>query len=524
MPLLLQGLMDGLIGEGLAFETSYHFVMAVVVSLLIVLPISRIIYNLFFHPLRHFPGPLIQRASVLPFAMYWCLGKQPSRTQQLHDQYGPVVRVSPNHLSFCDTRAWKDIYGHLPPTQPGAKKALEMDKTTPFHRMFDDLPPTILNARREEHKHVRRALTHGFSETSLRQQDALIVKSVNLLLQKLHEQADQASTTGINTPINAEAWYNYTTFDITGDLIFGTTFGCLDDSTYHPWITGIMSAVKFGGYMMAISYVGLHWLVQIAFRLFGHRNLAKMNRLSGEMIQGRMGIKEDRDDLFEGLRNIPEPWNLSFESLSGNAFILVLAGSETTATALSGATYLLTTHPEILAKLTHEVRSTFESADEITMTSANRLPYLLAVINESLRMYPPVTSGLVREVPVGGGTVAGHYLPAGTFVEVQSWAMNHCATYWKDPWTFNPDRFLSSTEEAREAGNTLEALQPFSLGPRNCIGRNLAYAEMRLILARIIFDFDLKLADDSQQWIERQWVHILWDRIPLNVIFTPLKR
>ncbi|KAK3689756.1 cytochrome P450 [Podospora appendiculata] len=387
MPLLLQGLMDGLIGEGLAFETSYHFVLAVAVSLAVVLPITRIIYNRFFHPRRDVPGPLIQRASVLPFAAYWCMGKQPSRTQKLHDQYGPVVR--------------KDIYGHLPTTQPGSKQALEMDKTTPFHRMFDDLPPTILNARREEHKHVQRALTHGFSETSLRGQEPLIVKSVNLLLQKLHEMCDANPSTTAK-PINAEAWYNYTTFDTTGDLIFGTTFGCLDDSTYHPWITGPLKQ-------------RLH----------------------------------------------PRPGR----------------GPPTSSH----------THPDILAKLNHEVRSAFRSADEITMSSANRLPYLLAVINESLRMYPPVTSGLVREVPVGGGTIAWQYIPAGTFVE-------------KDPWSFNPDRFLagSTDREARVAGNTLEALQPFSLGPRNCTGR-------------------------KYQWIERQKMHILWDRISLNVLFTPVK-
>jgi len=59
-----------------------------------------------------------------------------------------------------------------------------------------------------------------------------------------------------------------------------------------------------------------------------------------------------------------------------------------------------------------------------------------------------------------------------TFVEVQQWAINHSETYWKDPWAFRPERFLAaSSDEAHEAGNTLDALQPFSLGPRNCIGR-----------------------------------------------------
>ncbi|KAK3393457.1 isotrichodermin C-15 hydroxylase [Podospora didyma] len=521
MPLLLDSLLEGCIGQDHAFKSSHQLVLSIIVALVVVWPIASIIYNLFFHPLRNFPGPLHFRASFLPFVYHWVMGKQTFVTEKLHRQYGPVVRISPKHLSFCDTRAWKDIYGHLAPNRDGSKTN-EMDKTTPFDRMFDEVPRTILNAGRDEHKNVRRALAHGFSESSLRQQEPTIAKSVNLLMKKLHGLCD---ANGGKEALNAEAWYNYTTFDITGDLIFGSTFGCLEDSTYHPWIEGIISAAKFSSMMMAMSYVGLHWLVQVLYRLIGHRSLAKMNKLSGEMIQGRLGIKEDRADLFDGLRKIPEPWKLSFESLSGNAFVLVLAGSETTSTTLSGATYLLTSHPDKLEKLAHEVRSAFKSADEINMTSASQLPYLRAVLNESLRMFPPVVSGLVREVPSEGGQIAGQYIAGGTFVEVQQWVMNHSPTYWNDPWTFQPERFLAANlDEAREAGNSLDALQPFSLGPRNCIGRNLAHAEMRLIFARIIYDFDLTLASDSQQWIERLKTFVLWDRIPLNVHFKPVAK
>lgn len=105
--------------------------------------------------------------------------------------------------------------------------------------------------------------------------------------------------------------------------------------------------------------------------------------------------------------------DLSFDKISGNAFILVVAGSETTATTLSGATYLLLTHPDVLEKLNQEVRSAFKSADEININSVGKLSYMLAVLNEALRMYPPVTSNLLREVPPGGGQIAGHYVAGG---------------------------------------------------------------------------------------------------------------
>ena len=94
-----------------------------------------------------------------------------------------------------------------------------------------------------------------------------------------------------------------------------------------------------------------------------------------------------------------------------NATVLLLAGSETTATALSGATYLLLSNLQSLKKLQQEIRTSFDSADKITITSVSQLPYIDAVLKETLRMYPPLTSGLVRVVPLGGAEIGGHHVP-----------------------------------------------------------------------------------------------------------------
>lgn len=94
-----------------------------------------------------------------------------------------------------------------------------------------------------------------------------------------------------------------------------------------------------------------------------------------------------------------------------NAAVLVLAGSETTATLLCGAVYLLGLHPDILAKVVHEVRTSFKMEDEIDLISVNALSYMLACLNETFRMYPPAPAGLPRVVPKGGCNVAGHWIP-----------------------------------------------------------------------------------------------------------------
>ncbi|RYP20696.1 hypothetical protein DL765_002646 [Monosporascus sp. GIB2] len=474
-------------------------------------------YNLFLHPLRRFPGPLAYRASPLPWALRHVLGRQAFDTQRLHERYGPVVRLGPGHLSFTDPRAWRDIYGHRPGDDQAGRS--EMLKSRTFYAAIRALPLSIINADSEEHSRYRRALSHGFSESSMRQQEPLIARYVDLLLERLAQECG-----GGRRALNMETWYNYTTFDIIGDLVFGHSFDCLETAEYHPWISFIKGSVRSGAVINVLSYVGLDTVVQWIWRLGGFLGVSKMQGYVNEMLASRLGMEKDRDDLFEGLVKRREEWNLSFEQLGANAYILVIGGSETTATALSGATYLLLTHRDVLEKLNREVRSAFASADEITISSVSRLSYMLAVLNESLRLYPPLVSGLVRVVPPAGEHVAGHWVPGGTNVEVQEWSINHSEDNWEDPWAFRPERFLRDADAAAGSGDRLDAHQPFSFGPRNCIGRNLAYAEMRLILARIVYGFDMKLADDSTDWIKRQKTFILWDRIPLNVYLTPVQR
>lgn len=113
------------------------------------------------------------------------------------------------------------------------------------------------------------------------------------------------------------------------------------------------------------------------------------------------------------------------------------------------------------------------------MNATAQLPYLTAVINQSLRMYPSAALDLVRIVPPEGWQIADQYVAGGVsatpdlgrawmltreqaFVEVQPWSINHSSDSWTDPWKFNPDRFLRDEDAAKKAGSILEALQPFS--------------------------------------------------------------
>lgn len=107
------------------------------------------------------------------------------------------------------------------------------------------------------------------------------------------------------------------------------------------------------------------------------------------------------------------PQELTFDELKSNASTLIIAGSETTATALSGITYFVLSDANVHRKLNDEIRGAFASEGEIDMVSVQKLGYLQAVINEGLRMYPPIPTGIVRRVTDDGGVFLGQYVPSG---------------------------------------------------------------------------------------------------------------
>ena len=110
-----------------------------------------------------------------------------------------------------------------------------------------------------------------------------------------------------------------------------------------------------------------------------------------------------------------------------NAEILIIGGSETTATLFSGVTYYLLMNPDSLQKLTQEVRSSFRSEEEISLISVGKLTFMLACLDEALRMYPPVANGLPRVVPKGGAEVLGQYIPEDVSIasHAAAWPLGH---------------------------------------------------------------------------------------------------
>lgn len=220
------------------------------------------------------------------------------------------MRIAPNHLSFTDPQAWKDIYYHRIGSESGAT---EMAKSTEFTRNVKGQITTIVNADQEEHQRLRRALAHGFSDSSMRQQEPIMLKHIDMLVDRLRQE----SGNGLKNSNMAE-WYNWTTFDLSSDLIFGESFHCLETVNYHPWVATIMKTIKFHAFMVALGYGGLRGLVQLIHKAGGFLAMKTMRGYIDSMLKSRLSMNQSRDDLFEGLAKRREEWVKWFSQVLRN--------------------------------------------------------------------------------------------------------------------------------------------------------------------------------------------------------------
>ena len=226
------------------------------------------------------------------------------------------------------------------------------------------------------------------------------------------------------------------------------------------------------------------------------RELQKSLEKSGDAASGR---KDFFHHLFQA-NNAEVGRGYSVKELESESSSLLIAGADATSTALAAAFFYLVRYPSVLAMLRKEVHTTFTSVEEIRYTGAElaHLPYLRAFIDEVLRQSPPVAAHIPRKVLHGGAVVDGAVFPAGTTIGVSVFALHHNEEYFPEPFKFCPERWLVNETTGVTAENVAlahSAFTPFSIGPRGCIGKNLAYMEMSLAIASMVYMYDFKEGD-----------------------------
>ncbi|PVI01258.1 cytochrome P450 [Periconia macrospinosa] len=470
------------------------------------------IYRIYFHPLSKYPGPKLAAATKLYYMYKVVIGEEDAYQKQAHDQYGEVVRLGPMMLSYISPGAWKDIHGH----RSGGR--LENSKDQIFYSRTINGSDSILNAMDpHEHSKIRKLFSNAFSDKALKLQEPLIRQYVQQLLGNI----SSGITANPNIHLDVVLLYNSATFDIMGDLTFGEPLGLLENSEYTPWVKAVFGGLKAG----TILRIGMHipalaWLVNN----FTPKELLERQKEHFDHSVERVNRRLEKDA--EVVK--PDFWKLALEKgkdkltlgeMHANSSVFMIAGTETTATLLSGLTYLLLKNPDKLEKVVKELRSL--AREDLSLERLPQLSYLNACFEEALRIYPPIAIGLPRTVAPGGCAIQGEFVPEKTCVFVSHRAAYRSKLNFTRPDFFEPERWLPNS--VGYENDRKEVFQPFSFGPRNCIGRNLAYHEMRLIMASILWHFDMELCPESDGWINQK-TYTLYEKPDLWVKFKEVRR
>jgi cytochrome P450 len=384
-----------------------------------------------------------------------------------------------------------------------------------------------------DHTRIRRLLNHAFSDSALRNQEDIINSYISLFIQKLKPKAES------NTPVDIMRYLNFTTFDILGDLCFDESFHALESETYGSWIQGVFQALKMTRMFRVIrSYpvlgIPFFGLLKIAPGMVKARQ--RHHDHTVHKMDKRINTETDRKDFMRYVSSPkccssnetysrPRSYILKHNDEKGmtrdetiiTMSVLIIAGSETSATLLSGAVFYLLKNPSWLHRLQSELAENFHSEEEMSFASLSQLKVMQAILMETSRIYPPTPTMLPRRTYGQGVVVADTYIPQDVTVGIPQFAAYRSSRNFKNADTFAPQRFLDD-EEYKDDKRSI--IQPFSVGPRNCIGQSMAWAEIRSILARLIWNFDMELQTESSNWADKQKVYILWDKPSLMVKLT----
>ncbi|KAH9938835.1 high nitrogen upregulated cytochrome P450 monooxygenase 2 [Epithele typhae] len=476
------------------------------------LSLSVVAYRLSpWHPLARYPGPFLWRVSMLFPALESTTGGRAKSIRALHAKYGDVIRVGPNELDIVDASAIPTVFG-IPgvPHGPDYIGGMLSDQNLPMVGIMDG----------DEHLSRRRPWNRGLAPSALKEYEPRVRARGNQLLTRLGEQ---------NGEVVLGKWFNYFSYDFMCDMAFGGGSELLRDGDKNNVWHMLEQAMP-----LATFFAQLPWLaIYVGYIPGAAVPLNMLFRHARALAQGRVDRGSTARDLFhylqnnEDLQHKPAP---PTRQLVDDGILAVVAGSDTTSSSLTSLFFLILTHPDVYARLQEEVDKYYPKGEDVFDPKAHRdMHYLQAVINEALRLFPPVAATGMRKVPHDAPPLqlGSIMVPPGTGVRMPAFTHQQDRRYFSFPTTFWPERWLAASgtialptalarlpptsvrdpplspsalaalKEQADGPSALThvelAFTPFSHGPMNCPGKGLAMLETRTVVCAVLQRFRVRL-------------------------------
>ncbi|PVH98329.1 putative cytochrome P450 [Periconia macrospinosa] len=441
---------------------------------------SMIIYRLFFHRLRRFPGPLPAR--VTRFYALHLSGKNVQyqvELEKLRDQYGDFVRTGPREIMILRKSAVPLVLGAQSPCL----------KSTWYSQVSRKSEMTQLAFSRDvlDHKRRKKAWDRGFSVKALSTYQPRIKSKVDILT------AEFLKTAG--TPKDVTAWMMMLAFDVMGEIGYGKDFGGLVTGREHA------AAKAIHDHMTILGTIGMvPWLLyMIQFIPGAAAGYAPFFKWCGDMIREKKTMWDPEkypQDIASWLIKAVMEKDVSASpteaSLTDDGRLIIIAGSDTSASVNACTMFLLAKYPHVLRKLQRHLDAAMPDGPHAwSYNQLATVTYLDDVIKESMRLMSPVMTGGYRVTPVEGLQVDEVWIPGDVNVFVPIQILHTDERYFVNPLGFVPERW---GERKREMGTDESLLIPFSAGVYKCPGDKLAMMSMRIAISCIVQMFDIDFA------------------------------
>ncbi|KAF2093633.1 putative P450 monooxygenase [Rhizodiscina lignyota] len=450
-------------------------------------------YRLYLHPLAKFPGPRLA-AVTLWYEFYYDVvlrGRYTWKIDELHNEYGPIIRINPYELHIRDPSAYDKIYAGY--------SAGKRDKWHWSAKMFT-IPTSMIATVPHDHHRLRRGLLSSyFSTRSVTALEPMIRSAVNRMctnIQKYHETGQ---------PMRISDAFASLTMDVITEYTFSSSYHCVDSKDFEGGLrfaasfkaaTQSSHLVKQFGWLIPMLKSMPLWLAKLVFPPI-------VPLIEFELEITDQVLRTQRDEIkgsdmhltvFQELwQSDCDPSEKTTQRLVNEGQSIVAAGMLTTHHFLETTTFLILSHPEVLEKLRKELIEAMPTPEtELSVAQIEKLPYLAAVIKEGHRKSYGVMHRLQRVDPEKTIEYNGFAIPPGTPVGMSSKLMHDDPSIFPEPEKFEPERFLRSDVERLD-----RYLVHFSKGTRMCIGLNLANAEICLALSSIFRRLDLELYETT---------------------------
>nr|RBQ85432.1 hypothetical protein FVER53263_14002 [Fusarium verticillioides] len=485
------------------------------------------IVTYFTSPLRKYPGPRL--AGWTNLWRLWTVrkGSYHIRIKELHDQYGPVVRIGPNTLDLDIPELINTLYG-----TDGKWK-----KTEFYHNNSAVINGKITyhlfsTTDQAEHARMKRPIVKYYSQSRVIGLEPLF----DGLISEFCDHLEQRFMSGPEpTGFDFGQWIGFYSWDANGAASFSQRFGYMDKG--YDYDNTISIADKALDYFAAVGQMPfLDFLLdKNPIMRIGPPNLANITRISLEHLISRLQGKDENFD-----PKVPDFLNHFIESkktnpdlvndgiIMGYLLVNLLAGADTTAITIRAFFWYTLHSPSVYSKLEKEILAagidnvaSFSSARALPCESsmdmdtlfqdrplADQTTDLEACVREAMRMHPGVCMLLERYVPESGLKLPdGSFVPQGTAVGINPYvAGRNKGVFGDDADSYRPERWLQNEGETEEEYNKRIRLYnaadlTFGSGSRVCIGRHLAQLELYKIIATLINKYEISLVDPAAPWV-----------------------